>query len=102
MTNSPKDLFSGHADLYAKYRPLYPPELYEFILGKVSEKNKALDCGTGNGQAAGVLADHFKEVYATDISEKQIEKAVQKPNLHYHVCSAEQLPFADNEFDLVT
>jgi SAM-dependent methyltransferase len=102
MAISSKDNFSGHADIYAKYRPLYPPELYEFILQNVPAKDAALDCGTGNSQAAGVLADYFTEVQATDISKEQLKKAVQKPNLHYHICHAEETPFADNSFDLVT
>ncbi|TMI78783.1 MAG: methyltransferase domain-containing protein, partial [Bacteroidetes bacterium] len=89
MTNSVKDLFSSHADIYAKYRPLYPIELYKFVLDHVAEKGAALDCGTGNGQAAGVLADHFREVHGTDISEKQIKNGIQKDNLFYHVCKAE-------------
>ncbi len=101
MENSAKDLFSAHSDIYAKYRPLYPKELYDFIFDNVPIKEMALDCGTGNGQAAGVLADHFKEVHATDISEKQIKNAIQKLNLHYHICKAEETPFADNLFDLI-
>jgi len=102
MMQSPKDLFSSNAAFYARYRPLYPPELYRFILSHVKEKNAALDCGTGNGQCAAVLAEHFKEVEATDISQKQIANAASKPNLHYHVCPAEKTPFADNSFDLIT
>ena len=102
MPSSPKDLFSSHADIYARYRPLYPKELYDFVLSHVKEKNAALDCGTGNGQCAGVLAEYFQEVEATDISEKQIAFAVNKPNLHYHLCPAEQTPFPDNSFDLIT
>jgi ubiquinone/menaquinone biosynthesis C-methylase UbiE len=101
MKNSAKDLFSAHSDIYVKYRPLYPKELYDFILDKVTTKEIALDCGTGNGQAASVLADYFKEVHATDISEKQIGNAIQKPNLHYHTCPAEEPPFIDNLFDLI-
>jgi SAM-dependent methyltransferase len=99
---SSKDLFSGHADLYAKYRPLYPPELFEFLVQYVPAKNKALDCGTGNGQAAAALAEYFTEVNATDISEKQVKNAIQKPNLYYYICPAEKTPFADNNFDLIT
>src|SRR5215475_4560139 len=102
MTNTVKDIFSSHVDIYAKYRPLYPRELYEFVIGYVKEKRAALDCGTGNGQAAGVLAEHFREVHGTDISEKQIKNAIQKDNLAYHVCNAEHLPFTDNYFDLIT
>jgi ubiquinone/menaquinone biosynthesis C-methylase UbiE len=65
-------------------------------------KEMALDCGTGNGQAAGILAENFKEVHATDISDKQIMNAIQKPNLHYHICEAEKTSFKDNVFDLIT
>lgn len=97
-----KDLFSRQAELYAKYRPTYPKELYEYILSFVQEKNIAWDCATGNGQAAIVLADHFKKVIATDISPTQIEKAVKKENIEYLVCPAESTPFEENTFDLVT
>lgn len=97
-----KDLFSSQSDLYAKYRPTYPKELYEYILSFVKEKNTAWDCATGNGQAALVLADYFKKVIATDISAAQIEKATRKENIEYSVCSAESTPFAENTFDLVT
>jgi ubiquinone/menaquinone biosynthesis C-methylase UbiE len=97
-----KDLFSNQADLYAKYRPAYPKELYDHILSFVNNKDTAWDCATGNGQAAVVLADHFKKVVATDISAPQINKAVRKENIEYLVCPAESTPFADNSFDLVT
>ncbi|HET9744262.1 MAG TPA: class I SAM-dependent methyltransferase [Chitinophagaceae bacterium] len=97
-----KDLFSRQSDLYAKYRPTYPKDLYEYVLSFVKEKNIAWDCATGNGQAAVVLADYFKKVIATDISASQIEKATRKENIVYSVCSAESTPFDDDTFDLVT
>ena len=97
-----KDLFSKQSDLYARYRPTYPSELYEYILSFVKEKNIAWDCATGNGQAAIVLADHFKKVVATDISAAQIEKATPKGNIEWLVCQAESTPFAESTFDLVT
>jgi len=97
-----KDLFSKQSDLYARYRPTYPKELYDHILSFVKEKNIAWDCATGNGQAAVVLADHFKKVIATDISAAQIEKATLKDNIEYLVCPAELTPFEENTFDLVT
>lgn len=97
-----KDLFSQQSDLYARYRPTYPKELFEYVVSFVKEKNIAWDCATGNGQAAVVLADHFKKVMATDISAAQIEKAVKKENIEYSVCSAESTAFDDNTFDLVT
>jgi len=97
-----KDLFSQQSDLYARYRPTYPKELYDYILSFVKEKNTAWDCATGNGQAAVVLADHFKKVIATDISAPQIDKAIKKDNIVYSVCSAESTPFEENTFDLIT
>jgi ubiquinone/menaquinone biosynthesis C-methylase UbiE len=97
-----KDLFSKQSDLYARYRPTYPKELYEYILSFVNEKNTAWDCATGNGQAAVVLAEYFKKVIATDISAAQIEKAIAKKNIEYKVCPAESTPYEENTFDLVT
>lgn len=97
-----KDLFSERSELYAKYRPSYPKELFEYIFSFAEESDHAWDCATGNGQAAVVLADHFKKVEASDISAAQLEKAVHKPNIHYHLAPAEQTPFANDTFDLIT
>lgn len=97
-----KDLFSKQSDLYARYRPTYPKDLYEYILSFVKRKDTAWDCATGNGQAAVVLSEYFKKVIATDISPAQIDKAIKKENIEYIVCAAESTPFAENTFDLVT
>lgn len=97
-----KDLFSSGADSYARYRPTYPPELFDYILQFVEDRESAWDCATGNGQAAVILANHFRDVEATDISEAQLKNAVQKENIHYSVSPAEQTPFSDNSFDLIT
>ena len=97
-----KDLFSTQSDLYARYRPTYPRELYEYIISFVKKKNIAWDCATGNGQAAIVLSEYFEKVIATDISAAQIEKATPKENIEYLVCPAESTPFKENTFDLVT
>ncbi|MGZ3887901.1 MAG: class I SAM-dependent methyltransferase [Flavisolibacter sp.] len=98
----PKDLFSAHSDLYAKYRPGYPRQLFEYIAGFAGQRKKAWDCATGNGQAALMLADFFDEVEASDISITQLDHAVPKKNIHYLVSPAEQTPFADDSFDLIT
>ncbi|MBD2701775.1 class I SAM-dependent methyltransferase [Spirosoma sp. BT702] len=98
----PLDRFSGHADLYAQYRIDYPADLYAFILSNTSGRQIAWDCATGNGQVAGALTEHFNQVEATDISEKQLLLAVQQPNIHYQLSPAEQTPFADATFDLIT
>jgi len=97
-----KDNFSQQVSYYKKYRPEYPEELYEFILSKVDNRSQCWDCGTGNGQVAKVLSNHFDKVYATDISAKQIEAADQKSNIEYVVARAEETPFRDQQFDLIT
>ncbi|SOD79309.1 class I SAM-dependent methyltransferase [Spirosoma fluviale] len=98
----PLDRFSGHADLYAQYRIDYPADLYEFILKYCPDRQHAWDCATGNGQVAGALAELFDQVDATDISETQLILAVKKPNIRYQTSLAEQTPFTDNSFDLIT
>jgi ubiquinone/menaquinone biosynthesis C-methylase UbiE len=97
-----KDLFSGHATDYALYRPTYPDALYKWVLGYVQNFERAWDCGTGNGQVANILAQHFCRVEATDISEAQMKQASPLPNVRYHVCSAETTPFETASFDLIT
>lgn len=97
-----KDLFSGHAADYALYRPSYPKALYDWIFERVGNFEHAWDCGTGNGQIATILAERFKKVEASDISEAQMQQATQLPNVHYHACPAETTPFAEDSFDLIT
>ena len=97
-----KDNFSKRSHLYARFRPTYPRQLFEFLISLVSERKTAWDCGTGNGQVAAVLAEYFEKVYATDISENQIRHAVVKPNIVYKLEPAEQTSFADGLFDLIT
>jgi SAM-dependent methyltransferase len=102
MTSLPKDNFSVQSDLYVKYRPHYTREVYNFILAQVRQKQRALDCGTGNGQAALVLSEYFERVDAIDISKNQIANAVNKDNIFYHLELADQTSFDDNTFDLIT
>lgn len=97
-----KDNFSAQAESYARFRPNYPEELIDCILSLVKTKSEALDVGTGNGQLASVLADHFEMVTATDISQKQLAQAIPKSNLEYVNLSAEQTTFPDACFDLIT
>jgi len=96
-----KDNFSTGSDLYAKYRPTYPQELYDTLLAKVSERTLALDVGTGNGQVAEELAKYFEKVCATDISSEQIKQALSNPKIEYSVQQAEKTSFGNEAFDLI-
>jgi len=97
-----KDNFSIQSEDYARYRPGYPQTLLDFILDRVKERHCAWDCGTGNGQFAAMLAPHFDRVIATDISEAQLSRAPQLPNVQYLKAAAEEHLFDDARFDLVT
>jgi len=97
-----KDLFSKQASLYAKYRPGYPKELIEYIISHTTAKETAWDCATGNGQAAILLSSYIKKIFATDISEKQINEAAQHPAISYSLGNEEKTNFAENTFDLIT
>lgn len=94
--------FSKQADLYARYRPDYPTELYDFIFKHLKRKDTAWDCGTGSGQVAAVLAEHFDTVYASDISSEQMEHAPRKSNINYYQVPAEDTGFPPLRFDLIT
>lgn len=96
-----KDNFSTQADRYAKYRPHYPRELYEF-LQQLQIYEIAWDCGTGNGQVAVELAKFCSHVHATDASAAQLNYAVTYPKITYQVAQAEHSGLADHSVDLIT
>ena len=97
-----KDLFSEGSEQYAQFRPSYPLELYEFLYAHLDHFGLAWDVGTGPGQVACALSTRFEQVIATDISAPQIANAERRPNIRYIVCRAEQTPFPDASFDLIT
>lgn len=97
-----KDLFSAQASQYARFRPHYPEELYNFLLSHVTSRGMVWDCATGNGQAAVRLARDFQQVEATDMSASQISNATSAPNINYSMAPAEKTTFPDQHFDLVT
>jgi hypothetical protein len=97
-----KDLFSSQSKAYAAFRPTYPPELYQFIFRHTQNFDSAWDCATGNGQVARDLSKRFNNVYATDISQQQLDEAFKADNIKYTVSKAEQTVFEDSSFDLIT
>lgn len=96
-----KDNFSKQAVDYSKFRPQYPEEMIEYILSFVNNKSSALDVATGNGQVAHKLSAHFEKVSATDISQKQLDNAIQADNIIYSKESAEKTSFQNHQFDLI-
>jgi len=96
-----KDNFSDKSELYAKFRPSLPIELFDYLIEMVPARENVWDSATGNGQSAYLISNFFKNVYATDISEEQLKNAAQSPNIYYSKQAAEQTDFEDNFFDLV-
>jgi ubiquinone/menaquinone biosynthesis C-methylase UbiE len=97
-----KDHFSQQAVAYSRYRPAYPAQLVEFVAAQAPGRQAALDCATGNGQAAVALAAHFDAVLAVDGSASQLSRAWPHPRVRYAVGLAERLPLRDGSIDLVT
>lgn len=97
-----KDNFSAQSELYARYRPVYPDALYDFIFSLRPHYANAWDCGTGNGQVAARLAEHCHLVFATDISQQQLDKAIQKENIHYLHARSEATNLPESNIDLIT
>ena len=101
-----KDLFSGHAQDYALFRPRYPQELFAYLAelprSRDVSKDRVWDCGTGNGQAAAALAEHFPQVVATDPSAEQLKNATPHPRVLYKVGTAEASGLDAASVSLVT
>lgn len=95
------DLFSDLAELYAQARPTYPESLIAEISTLAPGRLQAWDAGTGNGQAARLLANHFAQVHATDASIEQIAQAEHHPKVTFIAEPAERCSLADGSCDLV-
>ena len=96
-----KDHFSKQAAAYAKFRPRYPSELFEYLGSVAPSCTLAWDCATGNGQAAVELAEVFDQVIATDASEKQIANAQPYARVEYRVAPAENSGLQSGTVDLI-
>ncbi|HMB72373.1 MAG TPA: class I SAM-dependent methyltransferase [Gammaproteobacteria bacterium] len=94
--------FGLDAHAYREFRPVYPDALYAYLAEICTHRNAALDCATGNGQAALGLARHFARVVAVDTDAAQIATATAHERIEYVVAPAEELSTALGRFDLVT
>lgn len=84
------------------YRPHYPPELFDWLASEATRRDRAWDCGTGSGQAAGALSAHFAAVMATDPSVAQLANALRKDGVFYLAATAEDSPLQSASVQLVT
>jgi SAM-dependent methyltransferase len=96
-----KDHFSRQAAEYSRYRPAYPAGLIAWVAALAPHRRLAVDCATGNGQAAVALAEHFDAVLAVDGSDAQLALAIPHARVRYERAYAEALPLPDASASLV-
>lgn len=102
MTQGFVDHFAPVARDYARFRPVYPADLFAWLATIVPARAVAWDCGAGSGQASRSLAEHFARVVATDASATQIDAASPHPQVEYRVAAAEASGLPAGTVDLVT
>jgi len=96
------DHFSAVAANYARFRPKYPPALFDWIAAAAPARGAAWDCGCGNGQASLPLAERFERIFATDPSAEQIAQAPQHRRISWSVAPAEASGLDAASVDAVT
>ena len=89
--------------------PHFSPENQEKVkqrllaLKKRNESDKILDIGCGTGFIINLAKNIFSEIHGVDITIAMLEKIdIENYNITLHNSVAEQLPFEDASFDLVT
>jgi ubiquinone/menaquinone biosynthesis C-methylase UbiE len=95
-------IFSSVAASYARFRPTYPPALFEWLATLAPARERVWDCACGSGQASVSLAAYFAQVVATDASAAQIAQAQSHARVEYRVAPAERSALADASCDLIT
>lgn len=105
------DAFSNLHNDYDQARPAYPDISIKKLTHYLAniQQPTILDVGCGTGIFTRQLAHLFKNanVFGSDINKDMIDRAVRSsirefPNIGYQYCEAEQLPYDDNQFDLLT
>lgn len=97
-----KDLFSQQAAGYARFRPTYPPALFDWVASVAPGRDLAVDVGTGSGQSAVELAERFARVVALDPSEAQLANATPHARVTYRCAPAEATAVDAHAADLLT
>ena len=91
---------------YAHHRPPVHPHIIEKLreqLGLRAKLNRALDIGCGAGLSTAALAPLANETIGIEpIIEMLAHRAAVTTQADFFVAKAEQLPFANNSFDLLT
>ena len=96
--------FGNLREAYAKGRRRYPSECIDYIASLARKGTRVLDLGCGTGIATRQLVTANLDVVGADSDEEMLEKAREhkKPKIIYIVGRADNLPFDDNSFGMIT
>jgi len=105
-----QDYFSRTTEGYvASFSHRSGADLLRLIeIGEWAPDQHALDVATGGGHTALAVAPHVAQITVTDLTPRMLEQAQAyltsqgATNAQFQEADAEQLPFADNNFDSVT
>jgi ubiquinone/menaquinone biosynthesis C-methylase UbiE len=104
-----REEFTRQAEAFAGLRELHSHERIERLVNAINPASDArvLEVATGPGHVAMVLAECCREVVGVDITDAPLaiaERARRErgmANVRFQRADADQLPFADCEFDVV-
>jgi len=96
------------ADTYNQNEPHFRPENQAKVRSKLERLksgggNFLLDVGCGTGFIIDLAHDLFGEIHGVDVTQAMLDKVdVSRGNIKLHNAAAEELPFPDAYFDVVT
>ncbi|WP_152656447.1 class I SAM-dependent methyltransferase [Oceanobacillus sp. CFH 90083] len=103
-----KELFTKRKDAYVNSRTHSNPAALQKIAAWLNPSSEQiiLDVATGGGQVAKTLAPSAKQVIATDLTPSMLTNVRnsinENDNIFFMIADAEELPFLDHSFDIVT
>ena len=93
------------AERFANGRPFFHPVIIKRIeefLSITEPLSSALDVGCGTGLSAIALKELAQNVIGVDASAEMIALAPKESGVGYFTAPAENLPFEENRFDIIT
>lgn len=108
IKRSVQEVFSKHKQSYIDSATHKNQSDLEAIISwlKPDRSQKALDIATGGGHVAKALSSHYGTVFATDLTKDMLQNSASHltghTNIEYVVADAENLPFIDESFNVVT
>lgn len=92
------------AQRYAEGRPYLHPIIIQRIRATTGLKTfeSVLDVGCGTGQSTRAISEFAERVVGIDVSAEMLSQAAQAERIEYVQAPAEDIPFGDCSFSLIT